>query len=144
MVVGGLVLSVWGGFKRRVVTLLLGIIGMGIGTLIVGLSPVGAFGMALIGMFVVGFMNPIVNGPFMAVMQSSVAPEMQGRVFSLIQSASLAMMPLSLLIAGRSRTSWGCASGTWPAACSASSSGWSLSPSLPSCRWKKTATQRSR
>jgi len=73
---------------------------MGIGTLIVGLSPVGAFTMALLGMLVAGFMNPIVNGPFMAVMQSSVAPEMQGRVFSLIQSASLAMMPLSLLIAG--------------------------------------------
>ena len=100
VVVGGLVLSVWGGFKRRVVTSLLGIIGMGIGTLIVGLSPVGAFTMALLGMLVAGFMNPIVNGPFMAVMQTSVAPEMQGRVFSLIQSASLAMMPLSLLIAG--------------------------------------------
>jgi DHA3 family macrolide efflux protein-like MFS transporter len=100
VVVGGLVLSVWGGFKHRVVTSLLGIVGMGIGTLIVGLSPAGAFGMALIGMLVAGFMNPIVNGPFMAVMQSSVAPEMQGRVFSLIQSASLAMMPLSLLIAG--------------------------------------------
>jgi DHA3 family macrolide efflux protein-like MFS transporter len=100
VVVGGLVLSVWGGFKRRVVTSLLGIIGMGIGTLIVGLSPVGAFTMALLGMLVAGFMNPIVNGPFMAVMQTAVAPDMQGRVFSLIQSASLAMMPLSLLIAG--------------------------------------------
>ena len=100
VVVGGLVLSVWGGFKRRVVTSLLGIIGMGIGTLIVGLSPVGAFTMALLGMLVAGFMNPIVNGPFMAVMQTAVAPDMQGRVFSLIQSASLAMMPLSLLLAG--------------------------------------------
>jgi MFS transporter, DHA3 family, macrolide efflux protein len=100
VVTGGLVLSAWGGFKRRVVTSLLGVIGIGLGTLIVGLSPVGAFTMALIGMLVAGFMNPIVNGPLMAVMQSTVAPEMQGRVFSLIQSASLAMMPLSLLIAG--------------------------------------------
>jgi len=100
VVVGGLVLSVWGGFKRRVVTSLLGIIGIGIGTLIVGLSPAGAFTMALLGMLVAGLMNPIVNGPFMAVMQTAVAPDMQGRVFSLIQSASLAMMPLSLLLAG--------------------------------------------
>ena len=110
VVVGGLVLSVWGGFKRRVVTSLLGIVGMGLGTLIVGLSPAGAFAMALLGMLVAGFMNPIVNGPFMAVMQTAVAPDMQGRVFSLIQSASLAMMPLSLLIAGPIGTSWGCAS----------------------------------
>jgi DHA3 family macrolide efflux protein-like MFS transporter len=100
VVAGGLVLSAWGGFKRRVVTSLLGVIGMGLGALIVGLSPAGAFAMALAGMLITGFMNPIVNGPFMAVMQSAVAPEMQGRVFSLIQSASLAMMPLSLLIAG--------------------------------------------
>ena len=49
VVVGGLVLSVWGGFKRRVVTSLLGIIGMGIGTLIVGLAPVSVFTMALAG-----------------------------------------------------------------------------------------------
>ena len=117
VVIGGLVLSVWGGFKRRVVTSLLGIIGMGLGTLIVGLSPVGAFTMALVGMLVAGFMNPIVNGPFMAVMQTAVAPEMQGRVFSLIQSASMAMMPLSLLIAGPIADGWGYASGTWPAAC---------------------------
>jgi MFS transporter, DHA3 family, macrolide efflux protein len=100
VVVGGLVLSVWGGFKRRVVTSLLGIVGIGVGTLIVGLSPVDAFTMALLGMLVAGFMNPIVNGPFMAIMQTTVAPDMQGRVFSLVQSASLAMMPLSLLLAG--------------------------------------------
>jgi len=100
VVVGGLALSVWGGFKRRVVTSLLGIVGMGIGTLIVGFSPAAAFVMALAGMFFAGFMNPIVNGPFMAVLQSMVAPEMQGRVFSLIQSAATAMMPLSLLVAG--------------------------------------------
>jgi DHA3 family macrolide efflux protein-like MFS transporter len=100
VVAGGLVLSAWGGFKRRVVTSLFGIVGMGIGTLIVGLSPAGAFMIAVVGMLVAGFMNPIVNGPFMAVMQSAVAPEMQGRVFSLVQSASMAMMPLSLLIAG--------------------------------------------
>lgn len=100
VVVGGLVLSAWGGFRRRVATSLMGIIGMGIGTLIIGLSPARAFTLALGGMFFGGFMNPMANGPLFAVLQSSVAPEMQGRVMSLVGSGSAAMMPLSLLIAG--------------------------------------------
>ena len=45
-------------------------------------------------------MNPIVNGPVFAVMQATVAPEMQGRVFTLLQSAASAMSPLSLAVAG--------------------------------------------
>ncbi|MGC8782348.1 MAG: hypothetical protein ACP5UQ_15920, partial [Anaerolineae bacterium] len=52
------------------------------------------------GMFFAGFMNPMANGPFFAMLQSSVAAEMQGRVMSLIGSGAAAMMPLSLLIAG--------------------------------------------
>ncbi len=100
VVAGGLVLSAWGGFRRRVATSLTGIVGMGIGTLIIGLSPARAFTLALGGMFFGGFMNPLANGPLFAVLQSSVAPEMQGRVMSLVGSGAAAMMPLSLLIAG--------------------------------------------
>ncbi len=100
VVAGGLVLSAWGGFRRRVATSLMGIIGMGVGTLAIGLSPASAFALALGGMFVGGFMNPLANGPLFAVLQSTVAPEMQGRVMSLVGSGAAAMMPLSLLIAG--------------------------------------------
>ncbi len=100
MVAGGVTLSAWGGFRRRIVTSLIGVIGMGLGTLAIGLSPASAFELALAGMFFGGFMNPIANGPLMAITQAAVAPEMQGRVFALIQSAATAMMPLSLLVAG--------------------------------------------
>ena len=100
VVSGGLVLSAWGGFRRRVVTSLLGIVGMGLGTLAIGAAPADLFPMALAGMFFAGFMNPMANGPFFAMLQSTVAAEMQGRVMSLIGSGAAAMMPLSLLIAG--------------------------------------------
>jgi MFS transporter, DHA3 family, macrolide efflux protein len=100
VVVGGLVLSAWGGFRRRVVTSLSGIAGAGIGMLIVGFSPAGALAMAVAGMFLSGFMNPIINGPFFALLQSNVEADMQGRVLGLVQSAAAAMMPLSLLVAG--------------------------------------------
>jgi DHA3 family macrolide efflux protein-like MFS transporter len=100
VVVGGLVLSAWGGFRRRVVTSLSGIAGAGIGMLVVGFSPAGALAMAVAGMFLSGLMNPIINGPFFALLQSNVEADMQGRVLGLVQSAAAAMMPLSLLIAG--------------------------------------------
>ena len=34
MILGGLLLSAWGGFKRRIVTMLLGIVGLGMGALL--------------------------------------------------------------------------------------------------------------
>jgi len=100
VVVGGVALSAWGGFRRRIATSLMGIIGMGLGTLIMGAAPATAFWLALGAMFIAGFMNPIANGPIFAVVQAKVAPEMQGRVFTLMQSASTAISPLSLLAAG--------------------------------------------
>ena len=43
IIVGGLTLSAWGGFKKRIVTSLVGLTGMGIGFLLVGLAPATAF-----------------------------------------------------------------------------------------------------
>ncbi len=98
-VVGGLVLSVWGGFRRKVFTSMAGLIGMGAGALLTGLAPGTSFTLAVAGYALAGVMNPITNGPLMAFLQSRVAPEMQGRVFSLVQSGCGAMMPLGTLVA---------------------------------------------
>ena len=100
LVVGGLVLSAWGGFKRRILTSLVGLIAMGLGCLVMGLLPPSAFAFAVATMLYLGFVNPIVNGPLMAAVQVAVAPEMQGRVFSLIGTVAAAMSPLGLIIAG--------------------------------------------
>ena len=100
VVAGGLLLSVWGGFHRRILTSLAGLVGMGLGTLLVGLAPASALWLAISGMFVAGFMNPITNGPIFAIFQAIVAPEMQGRVFTVISSLAMAMSPLSMVIAG--------------------------------------------
>lgn len=100
MIAGGALLGIWGGFKRRIVTSMLGIIGLGIGVLMTGFAPVRMFWLALAGMAVMGFMSPITNGPLHAILQATVKPEMQGRVMSLINSAATAMTPLSLAVAG--------------------------------------------
>jgi DHA3 family macrolide efflux protein-like MFS transporter len=100
MVLGGLLLSVWGGFRHRVYTSLSGLVVSGIAIVGVGLAPAAAFWLALGALFVAGFMNPLVNGPLFAILQATVAPEMQGRVFTLVGSLCSAMMPLSLAVAG--------------------------------------------
>lgn len=99
-VLGGLVLGVWGGFKRKVVTAQLGLILMGISTAIVGIVPSDLFIIGLIANSVVGFLLPVINGSFGATLQSVIAPDMQGRVFAFILSAAMLVSPLALMIAG--------------------------------------------
>ncbi len=99
IVAGGLTLGIWGGFKNKMITSLLGIIGMGLGVFLFGLAPSNSFWLAVVGMAILGVMHPIANGPIMAIMQSKIAPEMQGRVMGLTNSICAMMMPLALLIA---------------------------------------------
>ena len=100
VVLGGITLSVWGGFRRRIATAMLSVALMGIGTTVIGLTPATAFTLAVGAIFLDGFMNPIANGSLMAALQSIVPPQMQGRVFTLVASGAAAMSPLGLAIAG--------------------------------------------
>lgn len=100
IIVGGALLGVWGGFRRRIHTSLLGLAGLGAGLITIGLMPAGAFWGAVAAMGLVGVTVVLTNGPLMAVMQATVAPEMQGRVLTLVNSVSGAMAPLGLVLAG--------------------------------------------
>jgi DHA3 family macrolide efflux protein-like MFS transporter len=100
LVLGGVILGAWGGFERRIVTSMVGLVGMGLGLLVVGLTPGTFFGMALGAMFIAGTTTSIHGGPLFATIQATVAPEMQGRVLMLIRSTGTAMTPFSLTLAG--------------------------------------------
>ena len=100
MLVGGLLLGVWGGFKRRILTSLMGLIILGASAVLLGFTPGSMFTLGLGLALIMGIALPIVNGPVHAVLQAVVAPDMQGRVFTLLQSAATAMMPIGLLVAG--------------------------------------------
>ena len=100
VVLGGVILSAWGGFRRRSITSLTGLTLMGVGFVIVGVAPANALWLAIIGNLVAGLMNPVTNAPLIAMLQAVVEPQMQGRIFTLIGSLSGAMSPLSLAIAG--------------------------------------------
>ncbi|HMO56512.1 MAG TPA: MFS transporter [Roseiflexaceae bacterium] len=107
IIAGGVLLSIWGGFRRKILTSLSGLIGLGIGSLAVGLAPAGLFPLALIGMMIMGFTMPLTNGPFMAIVQSVVRPSMQGRVFTVIGSMAMGLAPLGLAVAGPIADSFG-------------------------------------
>jgi DHA3 family macrolide efflux protein-like MFS transporter len=74
VVIGGVLLGVWGGFKSKIFTSILGVIGIGFGVLLLAAAPANLFFLAFAGMVTLGAMNPIANGPLMAIMQSKVPP----------------------------------------------------------------------
>jgi DHA3 family macrolide efflux protein-like MFS transporter len=98
--VGGLLLSTWGGFRSKILTAILAMFGSGAGMLLVGIAPQGALKLAVAGMLVAGLMNVMTNGPAFALLQTIVQADMQGRVMSLVVSLANAMTPLGLMLAG--------------------------------------------
>lgn len=100
IIAGGALLSIWGGFERKTLTSMIGLMGLGAGTLILGLAPSSAILLAVGGALLMGLMNPITNGPIFAVIQSTVEPDMQARIFSLLTSLCGGMALVGLMIAG--------------------------------------------
>ena len=96
--VGGLLMSAWGGPKRRIHGVLLGICFFGLSRTIVGVGQ----GIVLwsVGSFLTLFFLPILNGSNQAIWQAKVAPDVQGRVFSVRRLIAQITFPLGLIIAG--------------------------------------------
>ena len=98
-VLGGLAMSTWGGFKRRIHGVLLGWICAGFfGQMVVGLG--NSLLIWGIGIFIVSFCAPILNASNQAIWQAKVPPDVQGRVFSTRRLIAWFASPLSHLIAG--------------------------------------------
>ena len=100
MILGGLALGLWGGFRRKITTAMVGVVVLGIGLLVLGTTPASLFWLAIASFFVVGLVIPLIDGPTMAIVQGTVAPEMQGRVLTTMTSLLSLTSPMSLAIAG--------------------------------------------
>jgi len=99
-ILGGLALGVWGGFKKRMWTALLGFAIMIPCSIGLGLTSVSYFYTTVIAALFMGVGMAMVNAPLTAIMNTVIARDMQGRVFSLYGSIVTLMIPLSLVIAG--------------------------------------------
>jgi DHA3 family macrolide efflux protein-like MFS transporter len=102
---GGLLLSslligVWGGMKKRFFMASLAIGLMGLATLVSGALPASGFWVFAICCFFLGASGTFMNVPVMAYVQESTAPEMMGKVISLLMAAMTLSMPIGLLLAG--------------------------------------------
>jgi MFS family permease len=97
-VVGGVVMSAWGGFKRRVHGVLLGWMVTGIGSAILGFT--GGLPVWIVGVAIASVISPLVNSSNQAIWQAKVAPDVQGRVFSARRLIAWLTNPISPIIAG--------------------------------------------
>jgi len=98
-VVGGLLLSLWGGPKRRVYGVIFGCALVGLlGQVVLGLGrSLPIWGVAG---FLAALIGPMVNASSQAIWQSKVPPDLQGRVFSVRLMIAQFGGPLSMLLAG--------------------------------------------
>jgi DHA3 family macrolide efflux protein-like MFS transporter len=96
----GIVMSTWGGFKRRFVTMLTAALGFGFFSLVQGLTPANTYWLFLAATLLAGSGASIYFAALRAIMQSTVPPEMQGRVFSIQNGLFWAMGPLGLAVIG--------------------------------------------
>jgi DHA3 family macrolide efflux protein-like MFS transporter len=99
-VLGGVTLGIWGGFKRKVVTQNVALFLDGLAIIAITMTPKTSFAVVVALIFVVAFLETIAIGLGGALGQILIPPEMQGRVFGLVMSLSLALSPLGLLVAG--------------------------------------------
>lgn len=98
-VAGGILMSVWGGFKRRVHGVLLGWILFSIfGMLILGIGQ--GLAVWIPAMVIMSLFGPLINASNQAIWQSKVAPDLQGRVFSARRLIAWFAQPVSPIIAG--------------------------------------------
>lgn len=107
VILGGLVLGAWGGFKKGTLTVIMGVAVSGVAVIVLGFTSVKLLLMAVTACFVIGMGLTLANAPILAIMQKTIANDMQGRVFSLLGAISAAATPLGLIIAGPLADSFG-------------------------------------
>ena len=98
-VVGSVVMSAWGGPKRKVNGILCGMILLSLsGTLLMGLGR--ELIVWAIASFLGLFLLPILNGSSQAIWQAKVAPDVQGRVFATRLLIAQISVPMAMLLSG--------------------------------------------
>lgn len=98
MLAGSVLMSIWGGPRRRVAGILMLLLIQGLSLVVGGLRP-SAVLIAAAG-FVFLFAMPLLLGTSQALWQSKVPPDLQGRVFAMRRMVAWSTLPLAYLVAG--------------------------------------------
>ena len=98
MLIGSMVMSIWGGPKRRIYGVLGFELLLGLCIFLVGLRT--SVNLITIGAFGAFFSIPIFQSSSNAIWQTKVAPDVQGRVFAIRRMIAFSSRPLAYLVAG--------------------------------------------
>lgn len=98
LLLGGTVMSAWGGPRARVRGIVVGGGLVGMSMMVTGVRPWAPLVAA--GLFLFNFWMPVVNGCSQAVWQVKVPPELQGRVFAIRRMIATCTAPVCYLAAG--------------------------------------------
>lgn len=97
-ILGGIIMTAWGGFKNHFRTIGLSCILFAVIFTGLGLSKI--FTVYLFFMFLGGIPMPFFQAPTTTLLQETVRPDMQGRVFSVQQLIMNTIMPLGMMFFG--------------------------------------------
>ncbi|MDR0914950.1 MAG: MFS transporter [Oscillospiraceae bacterium] len=102
MIIGGLSISAWGGFKNRVHTVVLAGLLIGVMSLLLGVPffTKNNIYYYLIPIVFAGSALPLFNTPANVILQERVDPAYLGRMFSIMTIMSSSMMPMGMLLFG--------------------------------------------
>lgn len=100
MLVGGMLLGIWGRNKKKTFLLHIAILTIGIAIALSGTLPSSGFIFFAVFSSLLGSGVTIFNGTFLALIQATIEPGALGRVMSFITSIALLATPLGLSVAG--------------------------------------------
>ena len=98
MLAGGLLMSIWGGFKRRVTTMSVGLIAFG--SLAIGMGLSKQFALYLSLMIIYGVAITMVQTATTTLMQERAEMSVQGRVFGLFGAMYSGFLPVGMAVFG--------------------------------------------
>ena len=98
MVAGGILMSIWGGFKSRVTTMSVGLISFG--SLAIGMGLSKQFALYLTLMIIYGVAITMVQTATTTLIQEKAEMSMQGRVFGLLGAMYSGFLPVGMAIFG--------------------------------------------
>ncbi len=100
MLLGGLVLGLWGGTRNKMVTITVATAVMGLTLVGMGLLPPTGYLIFTALTLVTGFAAPFFSTPFMTIIQQKIPPDFLGRVIGVSSSLMALACPIGLSLSG--------------------------------------------
>jgi len=98
MLLGGIIIATWGGFKNKILTMAFAGFICGLATMFLGITPIFWLYIGIVIFW--GISEPFFVTPMNVLTQTSVEPKFMGRVMSVFNMVESSMLPFSMLVFG--------------------------------------------